>query len=72
MQLSAAPLVSVLVPAYNHQEYIEYCLDSIAESSYTPLEILIIDDGSNDDICFRVCNWMDNNASRVTRVTVCQ
>lgn len=71
-QQHAAPLVSVLVPAFNHQEYIEYCLDSIAESTYTPLEILVIDDGSSDDTYLRVCNWMENNANRVTRVAVCQ
>lgn len=62
--------MSVLVPAFNHQEYIEGCLDSIAESSYAPLEILVIDDGSTDATYARACNWMENNAHRVKRVAV--
>ena len=42
------PLVSVIVPVYNMQEFLAETLDSIVESSYTKLEILIIDDGSQD------------------------
>jgi hypothetical protein len=71
-QSLTAPLVSVLVPAFNHQEYIEYCLDSIVESSYIPLEILVIDDGSKDDTYARVCSWREKNAHRVMRMTVRQ
>lgn len=66
----SSPLVSVLVPAFNHQEYIESCLESAAESSYAPLEILVIDDGSSDDTYVRVCAWMERNARRVQRVEV--
>jgi glycosyltransferase involved in cell wall biosynthesis len=64
------PLVSVLVPAFNHQDYIECCLESVAESSYAPLEILVIDDGSSDDTYVRACTWMESNAHRVQRVEV--
>ena len=71
-QYLGPPLVSVLVPAFNHQEYIKCCLDSIAESSYVPLEILVIDDGSSDATYARACAWMDDNAHRVKRVTVCR
>ena len=71
-QYLGPPLVSVLVPAFNHQEYIKCCLDSIAESSYLPLEILVIDDGSSDATYARACAWMDDNAHRVKRVTVCR
>lgn len=43
------PLVSVLVPAYNHAKYIEKTIDSIMQQSYRNFEVLIIDDGSRDD-----------------------
>lgn len=43
------PLVSVIVPVYNHQQYIVECLDSILEQSYKNIEVIIIDDGSIDD-----------------------
>lgn len=42
------PLVSVIVPVYNVEDYIEECLDSIIQQSYSNLEIIAIDDGSTD------------------------
>lgn len=42
------PLVSVIVPCYNHAQWIESCIKSVAEVDYPRLELLILDDGSND------------------------
>jgi glycosyltransferase involved in cell wall biosynthesis len=60
-----APLVSVVVPAHNHAAFIEDCLDSIAQSSYPRLEILVMDDGSSDDTFARASSWIQQNAHRV-------
>lgn len=46
--------VSVLVPAYNHRDYIEDCIRSIWKQEGAALEILVIDDGSSDDTFERV------------------
>jgi glycosyltransferase involved in cell wall biosynthesis len=43
------PLISVIVPVYNTEEYLKRCLDSIINQSYKNLEILCIDDGSTDN-----------------------
>lgn len=43
------PLVSVIVPVYNVETYIEECLTSIVDQTYQQLEIIVIDDGSTDD-----------------------
>lgn len=41
-------MVSVIVPVYNVKPYLEECLDSILQQSYTQMEIILIDDGSTD------------------------
>ena len=42
------PIVSVIVPVYNVETYIEECLDSIVKQTYPYLEIIVVDDGSTD------------------------
>lgn len=42
------PLVSVVVPIYNVEKYVEKCLESIGRQSYRNLEMILVDDGSTD------------------------
>lgn len=42
------PLVSVLIPAYNHENYIEDTIRSIINQTYKNIELIIVDDGSKD------------------------
>ena len=42
------PLISVVMPAYNHERYIELAIQSILDQDYPELEIVVIDDGSSD------------------------
>ncbi len=44
-------LISVIVPVYNVEDYLEECLESIIHQTYKNLEILIVDDGSTDSSC---------------------
>ncbi len=41
-------LISVIIPAYNHEKYIEECIRSIIAQTYRNIELLVIDDGSKD------------------------
>lgn len=43
-----APLVTVVVPCFNHARYVRACIDSILQQTYTPIELIVIDDGSTD------------------------
>jgi len=48
------PLVSIITPFYNREQYIEKCINSIVEQSYPHWELILIDDSSEDgtaDIC---------------------
>lgn len=42
------PLISVIVPVHNGQDYLENCIKSILGQTYQPVEIVLIDDGSTD------------------------
>ena len=42
------PLVSAIVPSYNHEAYIEECILSIVNQTYENVELIVIDDGSTD------------------------
>ena len=41
-------MVSILVPVYNSEKYLSFCLSSLASQDYGPMEILVLDDGSSD------------------------
>ena len=41
-------LISIIIPVYNVKNYLDRCMDSVTHQTYTNIEILIIDDGSED------------------------
>lgn len=45
----ANPLVSVIIPSWRHERYIRECIESIIAQSYSPMELLVIDDASPDN-----------------------
>jgi glycosyltransferase involved in cell wall biosynthesis len=56
--VAAMPLVSVLIPAFNHERFVQRCLDSVLEDPYPSKEIVIIDDGSTDRTAERIADWV--------------
>ena len=54
-------LISVIVPVYNVESYLERCVDSIIDQTYKNLEILLIDDGSTDNTQELVKEWMSKD-----------
>lgn len=43
------PLISVIIPVYNGQDYLEKCIESVTSQTYRNLEIIIVNDGSTDN-----------------------
>ena len=51
-------MISVIVPVYNVEEYLEECLESIRKQTYQDIEVILVNDGSTDgsrQICERFC-----------------
>lgn len=58
------PKISVIIPAYNAETYLESCVRSVLQQTYQKLEILLIDDGSTDKT-WEVCRALAAADSRV-------
>lgn len=58
------PLVSIIIPVYNVEMYLEECLESICGQSYRELDIILVDDGSNDD-SGRICDVWEQKDTRI-------
>ena len=57
------PLISVVVPVYNVEDYLRRCLVSLASQTYGNLEIILVDDGSTDSSGM-ICDEFASNDSR--------
>ena len=57
-------LISVIVPVYNVEKYLNKCVESIVNQTYTNLEIILVDDGSPDN-CPQMCDEWAEKDSRI-------
>lgn len=64
MPQSMNPVVSVIVPVYNAEKWLRTCVESICAQSYPYLEIILIDDGSQDR-SLEICHEMEAQDSRI-------
>lgn len=67
---SKEPLVSVIIPAYNHENYVEETLLSIINQTYKNIELIIIDDGSSDETFKVIQNVVNRYPNRFIRVDI--
>ena len=60
------PLVSVVIPAYNHENFISECLLSVVNQTYKKIEIIVIDDGSSDKTKERIEEFLKQHKNSIT------
>ena len=55
MESNITNLISIIIPVYNVEQYLNQCIDSIVNQTYKNLEIILVDDGSTDNSS-RICD----------------
>ena len=63
------PLISIIIPVYNVEKYIEDCITSVITQSYNNLELILVDDGSTDN-SYAICESFCKNDGRIKLETV--
>lgn len=58
------PLISVIIPVYRVEEYLDRCVESVCSQTYQNLQIILVDDGS-DDNCPKMCDDWTGKDSRI-------
>lgn len=57
-------MISIIIPIYNVEQYLQRCIDSVLAQTYTDLEIILVDDGSPDG-CGKICDAYAEKDSRI-------
>ena len=58
------PLISVIIPIYKVEKYLDSCICSIVNQDYQNLDIILVDDGS-PDMCPKLCDQWKTRDSRI-------
>lgn len=66
-ECAACPLVSMVIPCYNHAAYVQQSIASIIAQDYQNIELIIIDDGSRDESVLRIKEMAEQCRSRFVR-----
>jgi glycosyltransferase involved in cell wall biosynthesis len=61
--VTSQPLISVIIPAYNHEKFIGAAVDSVLQQTVSDLELIVVDDGSTDNTGGIVKGYTDDRLS---------
>ena len=61
------PLVSVVIPCYNHEQFVQETIQSVIDQTYESIELIIIDDGSQDNSVKKILEMIESCKERFVR-----
>lgn len=61
------PLVSIVIPCYNHENFVQECIQSVIDQTYQNIELIIIDDGSKDSSVKKIQEMVSKCTERFVR-----
>lgn len=64
---SNQPLVSVVIPCYNHEKFVQHSIQSVINQTYENIELIIIDDGSKDNSVIKIQEMVESCKKRFVR-----
>lgn len=67
MNQKTQPLVSIVIPCYNHENFVQECIWSVINQNYKNIELIIIDDGSKDNSVKKIEEIIPECEDRFTR-----
>ena len=62
--MKTTPYISIIIPVFNAEKYIEECINSILNQTYSKIEIIIINDGSTDN-SEKICLELSKKDQRI-------
>lgn len=69
MNIKEMPLISIILPVFNSQEYISICIESILNQSMTNYQLIIVDDGS-EDMTLSICKEYESKDKRIKVISL--
>jgi glycosyltransferase involved in cell wall biosynthesis len=58
--MEITPIISIIIPSYNHEKFLNRCIDSVLNQSYNNFELIVIDDGSKDSSNDIIASYNDS------------
>ena len=57
-------IISIIIPVYNTEKYLEKCINSILHQKFTDFELILVDDGSTDSSCLLYTSLQNNGVKK--------
>ena len=65
---NTGPLVSIIIPCYNYEKYIEKCIQSALDQTYEIIEVIVVDNGSTDDSLKKINTFSHDKRVKIIKL----